>query len=290
MFNLHHDLSLESKPSSYKSTIQQPQWYLAMQDKLFAIKSQQTWTLIAPNENHKIFGYKWMFKLKMNSDGTIARYKARLVAQGYRQQEEIDYFETFSPVEKMAMVCIFLTIITYLQWKITQLDVSNAFLHGELFEHIYMRQTQGFVDPNLPSHVCKLNKAIYELKQSPRLWFATLSSHMQHLGFIQSKADPVLHIFQQNNHVVYFLVYVDDILISSNKPEIASNMVENLKQRFKMKDLGQLSTFLGVKAIQNGDTLFLSHEHYVMDILRKFGKKTCQAISNLTSSKVVLKA
>lgn len=111
---------------------------------------------------------------------------------------------------------------------------------------------------------------------------------MQQLGFIQSKADPALHVFRQNGNVVYFLVYVDDILISGNKFEFVSQLVITLKNRFQIKDLGPLSTFLGIKATQLGASPFLSQEHYALDILRRAGMQHCQTISNPTKGKMLL--
>lgn len=113
---------------------------------------------------------------------------------------------------------------------------------------------------------------------------------MQQLGFIQSKVDPALHIFQQNSHIVYFLVYVHDILISGNQLEFVTKFIKNLKYQFKMKDLDQLSTFLRVKATENENSLFLSQEHYVIDILHRASMQTCQTISNPTTNKLTLKA
>lgn len=112
-----------------------------------------------------------MFKTRLNYDGIIACYKTRLVAQGYQQKEGIDYFEIVSPISKLTIVCIFLAIVTYYGWKIKRFDVSNVFIHGQLSENIYMHHPPGFEDSNFSSYVCKLNKVIYSLKQSPHLWF-----------------------------------------------------------------------------------------------------------------------
>jgi Reverse transcriptase (RNA-dependent DNA polymerase) len=136
--------------------------------ELDALAKNNTWSLVPASEASNIVGCKWVFKTKLRSDGTVERYKARLVAKGYTQEEGLDYTETFSPVVKPTTIHIILIIAVTNQWSIRQLDVNNAFLHGELQETIYMTQPPGFQDPSNPTHVCRLHKAIYGLRQSPR--------------------------------------------------------------------------------------------------------------------------
>jgi|UniRef100_A0A2N9EUJ8 hypothetical protein len=141
-----------------------------MTSEFQALKRQDTWTLVPPS-NQNLVGCHWVYKLKRNSDGSIARYKAHLVAKGYHQHQGMDYDETFSPVVKPATVRLIISIATQQNWSIKQLDVSNAFLHGLLKETVYMQQPPGFINPKYPNHVCQLQKALYGLKQAPRAWF-----------------------------------------------------------------------------------------------------------------------
>jgi hypothetical protein len=135
-----------------------------MNEEFEDLQQQGTWFLVPQPPSKNIVGCKWVYKLKYNSDGTIARYKARLVAKGFHQQYGVDFDETFSPVVKPPTVRLILSLAVSLNWSLRQLDVKNAFLHGTLKEEVYMIQPQGYVDPQHPSHVCKLIKSIYGLK------------------------------------------------------------------------------------------------------------------------------
>ena len=137
--------------------------------------------------------------MKRHSVGSIARYKARLVASGYLQQYGLDYDQTFSPVVKPAIVRILLALDVQFGCELRQLDVSNAFLHGVLKEEVYMTQPQGYVDPAFLQHVCLLHKALYGLKQAPRAWFERFTSQLLHIGFCASAADSNLFILRHGS-------------------------------------------------------------------------------------------
>lgn len=158
------------EPSSYKSTMKIPVWFVAMKEKLEALYSQKTWTLVPLPSQKNLVGCKWIFKIKRNVDGTIARHKARLVVKGFRQEQGLNYEETFSLVVKPTTVRLILALAAHFNWPLRQLDVKNAFLHGILHEEVYMSQPPGFADNQFPSLVCKLQKSLYGFKQAPRAW------------------------------------------------------------------------------------------------------------------------
>jgi len=164
-------------------------WHTAMQEELRALHSNQTWLLVPPHPSMNAIGSRWVYKIKRHADGQVTRYKARLVARGFTQQEGIDYLETFSPMIKPTTVRLVLTIVVSYGWTIHQLDVHNAFLNGILQEKVYMAQPPGFVDPALPSHVCRLHKSLYGLKQAPRAWYNWLSEFLFSIGFQASNGD-----------------------------------------------------------------------------------------------------
>ena len=187
-----------------------------------------------------VVGCKWVYKLKTHSDGIIARYKARLVAKGFHQQHGIDFNETFSPVIKPPTVRLVLSLAVSLNWPLRQLDVKNTFLHGTLKEEVYMTQPQGYIDPIHPHYVCKLQKSIYGLKQAPRAWFKSFTTQLLHLRFIASNADSSLFIYKDHKLIAYLLLYVDDIVLTSNTPAFLDTLIHKLSSVFDLKDLGSL--------------------------------------------------
>ncbi|PRQ23475.1 putative RNA-directed DNA polymerase [Rosa chinensis] len=188
---------------------------------------------------------KWVFRIKRNPDGSVERYKARLVAKGFHQQHGIDYGETYSPVIKPATIRTVHCVAVSRCWPLRQLDVKNAFLHGYLQEHVYMTQPPGFVNSSRPSYVCKLHKALYGLKQAPRAWFQRMSSFLLSVGFRHSKADSSLFIYQHGLHTIFFLLYVDDIVITGSSDQLLQSFIDALGRGFDIKDLGPLHYFLG---------------------------------------------
>ena len=180
--------------------------------------TNQTWTLVPSRVARNVIGCKWVFGIKCHADGSIERYKARLVTKGLYQQPGVDFGETFSPIVKPTMVRIVLSIAMSLGWIMQQIDVQNAFLHGHLFEDVYLSQPLGFTHPQYPHHVCKLTKALYGLKQAPRAWFSWLPGHLLALGFRSSKSNLSLFIYYHQRVAIFFLIYVDDIIIIGSSP------------------------------------------------------------------------
>ncbi|KZV54184.1 hypothetical protein F511_36903 [Dorcoceras hygrometricum] len=240
--------------------------------------------------NAPIIGCKWVFKLKFNPDGSVARHKARLVAKGCSQTPGLDYTETFSPVVKPCTIRIILTLAASKGWPIKQLDVNNAFLHGHLKDVVYMRQPPGFeVSSSGSPMVCRLHKAIYGLKQAPRAWFHRLTHSLQAFGFVSSKADPSLFIKSSSTSVIYLLVYVDDIIVTGSDSSQILAMIQHLNAQFSLKVLGDISYFLGIEVSRLSDmSLFLTQTKYARDLLLRTKMDCAKPLPTPMSSGVTL--
>ncbi|PKU82870.1 Retrovirus-related Pol polyprotein from transposon TNT 1-94 [Dendrobium catenatum] len=277
IFSLASTTSLQDTPKTFKQALMQPHWQQAMLEEFQALQKQQTWTLVPPPNDKPILGCKWTYKTKILPDGNLDRYKARLVALGYDQQLGINYTETFSPVAKMTTIRVLLTLAVHRKWKILQLDISNAFLHGDLHEDVYMRQPPGFTDPTSPNAVCKLQKSLYGLKQAPRQWFEKLTQFLLARGFRFSRSDPSLLILTIQNIQIFFLIYVDDILVTGNDSQAIQTLLTDLRTTFALKQLGDIALFLGIQTIRTPEGLFLTQHHYAEKILKDFNFTDCKS-------------
>ena len=240
-----------------------------MSDEINSQIKNHTWDLSNMSPDFNVVGCRWVFTIKRRVDGSIERYKARLVAKGYTQQQGIDYQDTFSPVVKPATIRIVLSTAVSRNWPLRQLDVNNAFLQGTLNEEVYMTQPPGFQDKDNPHAVCRLRKAIYGLKQTPRAWYNELRNFLLQSGFKNSVADTSLFIYHQGKTLLYMLVYVDDIIITGNDPPAISRFITSLSTRFSLNDLGDLSFFLGIEVLRTHSGLYLTQSRYVTYLLHK---------------------
>ena len=165
-----------------------PAWQAAMTSEFEALYSNNTWEIVKLPAGKKTIGCKWVYKIKHKADGTVERYKARLVVKGYTQQAGINYNETFSPIVKMTTVRALISIAVKKNWNMYQLDVNNAFLHGDLCEEVYMDIPQGLLVENT-GLCCKLKKSLYGLKQASRQWYDKLAQMLFSRGYSHSDSD-----------------------------------------------------------------------------------------------------
>lgn len=268
-----------SESKIVKAALKDEGWTNAMGEEYDTLMITETWDLVPPDDDIQPLGCKWLFRTKLNADGSLDKLKACVVAKGYEQQEEIDYVETYSPVVRTATVRAVLHVATVKEWEIKQLDVKHAFLHGDLKETVYMVQPPGFKDPERPGYICKLKKAIYGLKQAPRAWFDKFSSYLLEFGFICSLSDPSLFIYNHGHDMMYLLLYVDDMALTSNNPTLVQKLLDSLNQHFRMKDMGRLHYFLGIQAHFHERGLFLSQEKYISDLFITAGMAQCTHIA-----------
>lgn len=200
----------------------------------------------------------------------------------------IDFHETFSSVVKPSTVRLVLSIAIQKHWHIHQLDVNNAFLQGTLEDEVYMKQPPGFADSTFPTHMCRLKRPIYGLRQSPRAWSNELKNYLLSVGFTRSYSDTSLFIMHTHAFTIYVLVYVDDIVITGSHVNIVQQIIHGLASRFSIKDLGPLNYFLGVQVIHNEDHIILSQAKYIQDLLAETNMLDCNGVSTPMSTSVHL--
>ena len=233
-------------------------------------------------------GSKWVFQVKYNSDGSLQKYKGRLVAQGFSQRPRFDFTKTFSPVVKPTSIRLILSLAISKSWCIRQLDVNNAFLNGDLQEDVYLAQAQAYKVDN-GSLVCKLTKALYGLKQAPRAWYRKLSTALQQLGFTPTKSDVSLFTRIVSSSTTFIVIYMDDIIVTGNSTSYIAELIQKLNSTFALKDMGDLHYFLDiqVKHTSSGG-LLLSQAKYVQDLLQKAQMSSCKPCSTPLPSSLKL--
>jgi hypothetical protein len=269
-------ISAITVPQNWREALMIPEWKGAMVEEMKALAKNGTWELVKLPEGKKPVGCKWIFTVKHNADGSVERYKARLVARGFTQTYGIDYEETFAPVAKMNSVRTLLSCAAILNWPLQQFDVKNAFLHGDLEEEVYMEVPPGFSSPVSAGKVCRLKKALYGLKQSPRAWFGRFSKAMVSFGYRQSHADHTMFIKRGTDTIAVLIVYVDDIIMTGNDVEEIQTLKSRLAQEFEIKDLGSMRYFLGMEVARSDKGIFISQRKYILDLLEETGMLGCR--------------
>ncbi|GKE53913.1 retrovirus-related pol polyprotein from transposon TNT 1-94 [Tanacetum coccineum] len=207
---------------------------------------------------------------KRDETGIVIRNKARLVTQGYNQQEGIDYDETFAPVAKLEAIKIFLSFATYMNFIVYQMDVKSAFLNGKLKEEVYVEQPPGFESSEFPNHVCKLDKALYGLKQAPRAWYETLPTYLTKHKFVRGKIDNTMFVYKTQTNVILVQIYVDDIIFGSTSTKLCKQFAKLMTQRYEKSIVGVLTYFLRFQIKQSEKGILVNQEKYVKDLLKKY--------------------
>ena len=251
------------------------EWQKAINSEYQSLIKNNTWTVCDLPKGRKAISNKWVFKLKRKADGSIDKYKARLVARGFSQKPGFDYNETYSPVAKLVTLKILLAVANHKGMHIHQMDVKCAFLNGELEEEIFMHLPEGFGEKN---KVCKLNKALYGLKQASRAWNGKFNESIVKIGFRRCNADRCLYVKEQNGIICYVLLYVDDLLIFCRDMKTIVAVKKLLSEEFEMTDLGKANSFLGMQIeqdIENG-TIVINQTEYLKKVLHKFKMQDCK--------------
>ncbi|GJS29887.1 putative ribonuclease H-like domain-containing protein [Tanacetum coccineum] len=280
----------QEEPKTISQALQDESWVEAMQEELLQFKLQKVWVLVDLPYGKKVIGTKWVFRNKRDERSIVVKNKARLVAQGFRQEEGIDYDEVFAPVARIEAIRLFLAFASYMGFTVYQMDVKSAFLYGTIEEEVYVHQPPGFVDPAHPNKVYKVIKALYGLHQAPRAWYETLSSFLMENSFRRGTIDKTLFIKKKKSGIMLVQVYADDIIFGSTKKYMCTEFEECMHKRFQMSFVGELTFFLGLQVKQQPDGIFISQDKYVADILKKFDFLSIRtATTPIESNKLLVK-
>ncbi|KAL0399806.1 UNVERIFIED_CONTAM: Retrovirus-related Pol polyprotein from transposon TNT 1-94 [Sesamum radiatum] len=246
--------NIEDNPITFKDVMassEAKQWKETVKSEMDSIVSNGTWKLVDLPPGCTTIECKWIFKKKLKPDASVDKFKARLVAKGFKQKDEIDYFDTYSPVARLITIWVLIALVSVYSLPIHQMDVKITFLYGELEEEINMDQSEGFVAHSNKHKVCKLVKSLYGLKQAPKQW--------------HEKFDKLFLLVNENDKCIYY-----DILLIGSSLDIITETKSFLKNKFEMKDMGETDVILGIKLIRSTDGIASFQSHYVEKIIEKF--------------------
>nr|GEU38876.1 putative ribonuclease H-like domain-containing protein [Tanacetum cinerariifolium] len=239
-------------------------------------------------KSKKAIGTKWFFKNKKDKRGIVIKNKARLVAHGNTQEEGIDYDEVFAPVVRIEAIRLFLAYASFMGFMVYQMDVKSDFLYRRIKEEVYVCQPLRFEDHNHPNKVYKVVKVLYGLHQAPRAWYETSANYLLGNRFHRGNIDWTLFIKRQKGDILLIQVYVDDIIYGSTKKELCTKFKRLVKDKFQMSSMGELTFFLGLQVNQKEDGIFISHDKYVDEVLRKFSFSDVKSANTTVDMKKTL--
>ena len=258
-------------------------WKKAINEELQSLEKNNTWSYVNRSRNMNIIGCKWVFKKKKDMNGKVQRYKARLVAKGYNQEYGIDYGETFAPVLKYKSLRIILSMAAIYGLELQQLDIKTAFLNAEVTENIYVELPEGInIKDKSENTVLKLNRALYGIKQAPKLWNDNLNNKLISIGFKPCIKDTCIYVKEsKNKNNILLGIFVDDILAAYNKvDEKEWIIIKNvLSAVYDLSDLGQLHHILGMRVKRNNNSIYLDQSVYIRDKLKLYNMQESKSQS-----------
>lgn len=235
-------------------------WLAAAEEEIRSLHEHQVWEMSDLPPDRKAVSCKWVFKGKTDGDGQVHTYKARLVARGFSQRYGEDYDETLAPVVKHETVRVLLALATQQELHVRHLDVKNAYLNGKLDEVIFMEQHVGFVEAGQENKVLRLRMSLYGLKQSARVWNKTAASMLEKMGFTCGDADKCLYSRHEGEKMTYILLFVDDLLVAGRSAETTAQVSKQIKEHFQIKDLDDVSHYLGIQIEREEDGSYLLNQ------------------------------
>lgn len=279
----HAFFTPQGDPVSFRDTLSRAdaeQWTEAALAELLAHLRNGTWTVVELPPGKVDIISRLVFKLKINPDGTIDRYKARHVTQVFSQRPGFDYFEVFAGTPRFEAIRTVLALAACEDLTLRFIDVSNAFLNGEIDAEVYMRQPEGF-ERGGRNVVLRLNKAVYGLKQASRQWKVKLVEILVgQMGFKEIYSDASLYVYSRDGQRIILPVYVDDGMMASNSPQLLDWAVQELSKHVKIRDLGASSFLLGmlIERDRPQRMLAISQRHYILDMLVRYSMDKCESV------------
>lgn len=273
-------LTVDEEPKSYEQAIKSgdhKQWKRAMNEEFDSLIKNQTWNLVNPPSDQKVIDNRWVYKLKQRPDGSVDRYKARLVVRGFTQEFGIDYQETFSPVVKFTSIRAIIALAASKNMKLKQFDVRAAFLNGVLEETVFMSQPTGYDDGS--GRVCKLNRSLYGLKQASRCWNKRFTEFISKFEFKVCESDPCVFVRDGSEGLTILAICVDDGLIAAENEGAILPVIEHLRKEFEIKFF-DLECFLGLEVDQRDDgSIHVNQRAYAEKVLKRFGMTNCKTVA-----------
>lgn len=257
-------------PTSYEEAIQDVEWKKAIKQEVRMLEENKTWEVVPIVKGEEIIDSRWIFTEKEVQGQSMK--KARLVARGYQQKLSPEE-EIYTPVARMVTLRVLLSLAIEHHWTIHQMDVKAAFLNGVLTTPVYMFLPEG-VEGDPDTHICKLKKALYGLRSSPKCWYERLNKFLVNINFRRSEVDPCLFIQDR----IYLLIWVDDLILVSNNSDNIQNVKSQLSTEFQMKDFSNSNklTFLGLEIEKVGNCIYISQQKLIEKVLMKFNMLNCK--------------
>ncbi|GJW23251.1 retrovirus-related pol polyprotein from transposon TNT 1-94 [Tanacetum coccineum] len=273
-----HPIANVIEPKNFKQAMTKPSWIDSMQEEIHEFERLEVWELVPCLDKVFLIKLKWIYKVKTDESGGVLKNKARLVAQGFRQEEGIDFEESFAPVSRIEAIRIFVANAAHKNMTIYQMDVKTAFFNGELKEEVYVSQPEGFVDQDNAAHK---NMTIYQMdikKQAPRAWYDMLSSFLISQQFSKGAVDPTLFTRHARNDILLVQIYVDDIIFASTNTAMCNEFANQMTNKFKMSMMGKMSFFLGLQISQSPRGIFINQSKYASEIVKKYGLHSTDSV------------
>ena len=264
-------------PKSYQEAIESydaPKWKEAIKVETESLKERGVFgPIVEVPKTHKALGGRWVFDLKKDAKGITTRFKARFVAKGYAQKFGVDYDQTYSPVIDNTTLRWILSQVIVHSWTMHMQDIVTAYLYGDMDAEVYMQVPSGMDNEGKSKTMSRpgmrILKSLYGLKQAGRCWFLKLKNHLERIGFISSESCPCVFIKRENDTSVIILVYVDDLNIIGTSKNVKETC-ENLRKKFKCRDMGETSFCIGQQIERINGGIFLHQQTYTLRLIKKF--------------------